>query len=173
MGKTEVVKQRKTITKPVVQTIFNPNPVETDDIKPTPDKNIPPDVPHNTTEEKERKESSDSNRVSTLIHMTSHEDYLTPKDKIEENEYIEVRDSVDKEKYEVYYSEMRQSIQSEKSETYDEDNDAETASVTSLDMYSSQAASIFFGGMEPASPRNKKFLKNYEDNGSRSSQTSA
>lgn len=72
IGKREVVKHRRTITKPVVQNIFTEAPV--------PPKKSNLKKPKPATNEED-------NRVSTLIHMTSDHEENTEKI---ESEYIEV-----------------------------------------------------------------------------------
>lgn len=76
--------------------------------------------------------------------------------KHEENEYIEIAEKQQK----------TVSFETDDRSDFDDDrHDAETISVTSLDNYTSEAASIFFGGNEPeAVNRKRKPLRNYEDN---------
>lgn len=91
----------------------------------------------------------------------SNEEYTkhdVPKE--EEHEYVEITGS--KLRSVTYEAD-------DHSDSYDDRHDAETISVTSLDAYTSDAASIFFGDTKPATVnRKRKPLRNYEDNVSQS-----
>lgn len=195
-GKNEVVRMRKTTTKPEAKDIFNGSSAKIDSNKQPEsvvlssnatdaDKNVKfVDAPSTTLQPSNNLKSvtdtdiknTEDNRVSPLIHMTSdhNHDYVSnTKKQPPENEYAAVS-----ELHEVHNPKSRSSHisvdEDEHSDLYDELHETDTISVGSTDMYDSQAASIFFGGSEPAPrPRVRKTLRNYEDNASQTSQTSA
>lgn len=194
-GKNDVIRMRKTTTKLEAKDIFNGSSAKIDSNKDPEsvlsnnatdsDKNVKfVDAPSSTQPSSNNLKSvtdmdskiPEDNRVSPLIHMTSDhdEDYVSyAKKQPQENEYAAVNELND-----IHNPKSRGSHisidEDEKSDLYDELHETDTISVGSTDMYDSQAASIFFGGSEPAPrPRTRKTLRNYEDNGSQTSQTSA
>lgn len=158
MGPTEVVKQRRPTVHPIVHTIFKPEAGEKHVL-------LSSNQQKTETETKTHQTATspiEDEKISTLIHMTSNHDaeYANEptdgaaKAAAEEHEYSELD-------FKVHYNRERQTS----SDSYDsEENERDTASVSSGDMYSSQAASIFLSVGDK---------NNRPSNESQASQTSA
>lgn len=220
VGRNDVVKQRKTITKPIVQNIFSESTVNIDinennatstnnnkqtaEIKAAPPNIVTPSSSNGNISEgktlnieenhanKNTTKSTDDNKISTLIHMTSKDDeeesykakpevsymnFITKYDREidhNENEYVEIIESQETESdFKIH---LAQQLTEELSDSYDDRHDADTISVNSTEMYRSTAESIFFGDVEPVITRKprKVHLTGYgDDNISQNSQTSA
>lgn len=159
------MKHRRTITKPVVQTIFNeptPPPAKKSNLK----------KPNNTNNV-QIKDNVEDNRVSTLIHMTSSDHDENNTAIKTENEYIEVVARP-------HLYQKTNAVDDDEEDLYDERHEVETLSLKSRDddgnQTTSAAESLFFADVSPVvknRPRNFRSITDYGDRLSQSSQTSA